>query len=128
MALTQEDRSLLGRIGFFLCHNGRIPEAEDIFAGLRDSAPEKDGAVAGMALCRVIRGDSEGAIGMLDERLERGSPIAEALSLYKLLALGVAGRISDAKALRESMSGAGMEKAILSADTLLQDMEAKFAK
>lgn len=122
MALAQEDRGLLARIGFFLCRDGVIPEAETIFNGLAVSAPDKDGPVVGQALCRIIKGEGEEAVAMLDERLDRATPIAPALSLYKLLALGMSGKLPEARALRQSMADRGMAEAIKTADLLLDDL------
>lgn len=120
--LAREDRELLARIGFFLCRDGEIPEAETVFGGLAVSAPEKDGPVVGQALCRIIRGDNEAAIGMLGERLDRGSPIASALSLYKLLALGMSGDIAGAREFRREMADKGMADAVVTADSLLEEL------
>jgi hypothetical protein len=121
MAFAQEDRGLLARIAFFLARDGVVPEAETVFNGLAASAPEKDGPVVGQALCLIIRGEHDKAIAMLDERLKKDSPIASALSLYKLLALGMAGRLESAKEFRQSMAARGMTDAVATADSLLED-------
>ena len=128
MLIEQKERSLLARIGFFLCRDDRLAEAERIFTGLADSAPEKDGAVAGLALCRIIMGRSDEAIELLDKRLRAGSPIAPSLTLYKLLALGMAGRLAEARSLREKMSLDGLKNEIQAADSLLDDFARREAK
>ncbi|MDR3077299.1 MAG: hypothetical protein LBV15_00870 [Planctomycetota bacterium] len=128
MLIEQKERSLLARIGFFLCRDDRLAEAERIFTGLADSAPEKDGAVAGLALCRIIMGRSDEAIELLDRRLRAGSPIAPSLTLYKLLALGMAGRLAEARSLREKMSLDGLKNEIQAADSLLDDFARREAK
>lgn len=121
--LEQKDRGMLARIGFFLCRDGLVPEAETVFQGLAESAPEKDGAVVGLALCWIIKGECEKAIEAIDKRLERGSPIASSLMLYKLTALGLAGRLGEAKSLREQMMRDGFDKAVESADQLLAELD-----
>lgn len=128
MALPQIERSLLARIAFFLCHDGLIPEAEAVFSSLAESDPEKDGPTVGLALCNIVKGDCETAIALLDKRLAGGgSPIASSLRLYKLLALGMAGRIPEAKSLRELMRADGADKDIESADLLLAELEKRNA-
>ena len=123
MALSQAERSLLARIGFFLCRDGEVAEAEAIFTGLAVSAPEKDGPAAGLALCMVIKGENEAAVAMLDERLRAGSGIAPTLSLYKLVALGMAGNLPQALELRRQIERDGMTGAVGTADLLLADLE-----
>ncbi len=122
--LEREDRELLARIGFFLCRDGVIPEAEAVFGGLATSAPERDGPVAGQALCKIIRGENDAALTMLNDRLGRGgSPIESALSLYKLLALGMAGKLPEAREFRRQMADKGMMAAMAAADAILKEME-----
>jgi Flp pilus assembly protein TadD len=104
MSLEQKERGLLARIAFFLCRNGQVNEAETVFAALAASEPGKDGPVVGLALCEIIKGEYEKAIAYLDERLRRGaSPIAANLCLYKLVALGMSGRLAEARELRNTM-------------------------
>lgn len=125
MGLEQTERSLLARVAFFLCRNGQVPDAEAVFAGLAASEPDRDGPVAGLALCDIIKGKCDEATARLDKCLERGdSPLAGSLSLYKLVALGMAGRLPEARAFREKMSADGMGKEIDTADRLLADLEA----
>ncbi len=121
--LDQEDRELLARIGFFLCRDGVIPEAEKVFGGLAASAPERDGAVVGQALCKIIRGENEDALKMLNERLDKGSAIESALSLYKLVALGMAGRMPEAREFRKAMADKGMAPSMAAADSILAELE-----
>jgi Flp pilus assembly protein TadD len=123
--LAQNERGALAKIGFALARGGRIPEAEKVFGGLAESAPEKDGAVAGLALCAVIKGEGEKAVEMLDRRLARGSVIAAELMLYKLLALGMTGQLAEAEAVRDEMDRNGMTAAVLTADALLADLQSK---
>lgn len=120
--LAQAERSLLAKLAFFLCRDGEVPEAEKIFSGLALSDPDKDGPVAGLALCGVVKGECEAAVSMLDARLARGSGIAPSLLLYKLLALGMAGQLGKARELRETMAGEGMAEAVKTADLLLEDL------
>lgn len=120
--LEQSDRSMLAKIAFYLCQNGFIPEAEGVFQGLAVSAPEKDGAAIGLALCLIIRDRCDEAVALLDARLGRGSDLTGQLSLYKLLALGMAGRVDDARALRADMQRAGLEAHLATADLLLEDL------
>lgn len=122
MAVAQADRGMLGRIGFFLCREGLVPEAEEIFAGLAESDPEKDGPAIGLALCWILAGETEEALAMLDSRLAAGSPLAAELLVYKVLALGMAGNISDARLVREEMERNGMDGAVKTADLLLCDL------
>lgn len=121
MVMERNERGLLARIGFFLCRDDSLPEAERVFAGLAASAPEKDGAAVGLALCWIIMGRNDEAIEMLDRRLQAGSAIAPSIMLYKMLALGMAGRLGEAGELRERMSREGMESEIRIADSLLDD-------
>ncbi len=115
MHWEQKERGLLVKLGLFLCRDGQVPEAETIFSGLAASEPERDGPAAGLALCWIIKGQFDNAIALLDSRLSRGhSPIAASLSMYKLAALGMAGRLDEAKKLAGSI-----EKA----DKLLADLE-----
>ncbi|MDR3211638.1 MAG: hypothetical protein LBU79_06965 [Planctomycetota bacterium] len=123
MALSQVDRSLLARIGFFLARDGEVPEAEKLFQGLAASDPAKDGPVVGLALCSIIKGRFEDAISKLDQRLEIGSVIGSALSLYKLVALGMSGRLSEARQLKIEMQEKNWGEAVGLAETLLVDLE-----
>lgn len=124
MVLDQKERGLLAKIGFFLCRDGEVPEAEAVFAGLAESDPEKDGPAVGLALCNIIKGKCEEAIALLDERLAKGnSPIEPSLCLYKLVALGMAGRLPEANALRAELAAKGMTATVETADSLLEDME-----
>ena len=50
MTTTNADRMALAKIGFFLCREGLVAEAEGVFRGLAESAPERDGPAAGIAL------------------------------------------------------------------------------
>jgi len=120
--IAQAERGLLASIGFFLCREGQIAEAEAIFGGLRASAPDKDGPVVGLALCRIIKGECDEAVEMLDERLAASGPLMAPMSLYKLVALGMGGRLSEAKALRERMEAGGMTQALATADALLEEL------
>ena len=127
MISVQSERATLARIGFFLCREGLIAEAEGIFAGLAESEPDRDGPAAGLALCAIIRGDSNHAVDLLDRHLAKGESCAipAELSLYKLLALGMGGRLADARALRDDMMRKGMEAAVRTADLLLDDLSSK---
>jgi hypothetical protein len=120
--IAQAERMLLACIGFFLCREGQIAEAETIFDGLHTSAPDKDGPVVGLALCCIIKGECDEAVKMLDELLDAGSPLTIQMSLYKLVALGMGGRLSEAKALRECMEAKGMTQALATADSLLAEL------
>jgi Flp pilus assembly protein TadD len=115
----------LAKIGFALARSGVVDEAEQVFAGLAESAPEKDGPVAGLALCHIIKGECERALGMLDERLARGSVIAAELGLYRILALGMAGRLAEARDARDAMERDGQADAVATADALLVDLAKK---
>ncbi len=120
--LPQAERSLLARIGFFLCRDGDVPDAADIFSGLSVSAPEKDGPVIGLALCHVLAGQTDEALALLDPRLDAGGGMEEALTLYKLLALAMGGRTAEARALRGEMERKGMSAAVGTADQLLEEL------
>lgn len=122
MSMAQADRGLLARIGFFLCREGRVPEAEEVFSGLAESAPEKDGPVIGLALCWTLAGESEEAVALLDQRLAAGSPLTAELLTYKVLAHGMAGNIDEAKTVRREMEQQGMAEAVKTADLLLRDL------
>lgn len=122
MELDQKERSLLARVGFFLCRDGQIPEAETIFSGLAVSAPEKDGPVVGLVLCEIIKGNSQKAVEMADKCLARGGKLASALTLYKLVALGMAGELEEARKVRQRMEADGMTKDIKTADLLLEEL------
>ncbi|MDR1519819.1 MAG: hypothetical protein LBU23_06700 [Planctomycetota bacterium] len=122
MLVEQRERCLLARIGFSLCRLGLIRQAEAIFDGLAESEPERDGPAAGLALCHIVKGECEAATALLDRRLAKGSPIAPQLTLYKLLALGMAGRLPEARELRRKMEQEGMGEAAKTADLLLEDM------
>lgn len=124
MGLAQRDRSLLARIGFYLCREGRVPEAEDLFSGLAESAPEKDGPVIGLALCRTLMGEAGEAVAMLDARLGAGTPLAAEMMVYKVLALGMSGDTEKAKAVRAEMEAKGMGDSVKTADLLLKDLAA----
>lgn len=125
MMVAQSERSLLARIGFFFCRDGRLQEAEEIFNGLAVSAPEKDGPVIGLALCRIIKGETDEAVAMLDARLAKGSDLAGPLSVYKLLAYGMAGRLEEARSLRDDMDREGQTDSVATADQLLEDLSAR---
>lgn len=123
MILDAEQRAVLANVGFLLCRRGKISLAQRIFTGLADSAPEKDGPVVGLALCDIVDGQAGHAADMLRGRLEKGdSPIAPALMLYLLTALGMAGRLDEAKQLREDMLGKNMADAVERADFLLAEL------
>jgi thioredoxin-like negative regulator of GroEL len=122
MLVAQKERSLLARIAFSLCRMGFLPQAEEIFNGLSESEPERDGSVVGLALCSIIKGQCEAALAMLDQRLAKGSVIAPQLTLYKLLALGMAGRLPEARELRQKMELDGMLGTLKTADILLEDL------
>lgn len=122
--LTQNERGVLAKIGFALARSGVVEEAEQVFSGLAESAPEKDGPVAGLALCNIIKGESERALDMLGERLARGSVIASDLTLYRILALGMAGRLAEAREARDAMERDGLD-AVATADALLMDLAKK---
>ena len=130
MTSIQNERATLAMIGFFLCREGLIPEAEAIFAGLSGSEPDRDGPAAGLALCAIIRGDCSRAVALLDEHLAKGDACAipAELNLYKLLAFGMADRLADARALREEMVHKGMAGAVEIADRLLDDLSKKAAR
>ncbi len=124
MLLEAKERGLLARVGFFLCRDGQVPEAETIFSALAVSDPAKDGPVVGLALCQIIKGRFEQAIEQLDARLKRGgSPIEASLYLYKLTALGMAGRLAEARDLKTQMEAAGLTDAVQTADSLLAELE-----
>ena len=120
--IGQSERCLLARIGFFLCREGLIPEAEAVFEGLRVSDPAKNGPVVGLALCRVIKGECDEAVKLIDERLSAGCLLFETMALYKLVALGMGGRLSDAATLRGWMEAQGMTGSLAIADTLLEEL------
>ena len=121
--IAQTERCLLARIGFFLCHEGLIAEAEAVFEGLRASALDRDGPVVGLALCRIIKGECDEAVKMINERMASGeSPLMPQLSLYMLVALGMGGRLSEAKALRERMEQDRMTQSLATADALLEEL------
>lgn len=124
MELDSRERSLLARIGFFLCRDGMVPEAEAIFSGLAESAPEKDGPAVGLMLCEIIKGDTDRAVAIADERLEKGGKLT-ALYLYKLVALGMAGRLSEAREVRAKMESEGMGNEVATADSLLEELSSK---
>jgi Flp pilus assembly protein TadD len=115
----------LAKIGFFLCREGLVAEAEGVFRGLAESAPERDGPAAGIALCLIIKGDSESAVKLLDRHLAKGDKcvISGQLNLYKLLALGMAGRIRDAENLRGEMDRKGFAEIARKADAILDDLK-----
>ena len=121
--IAQNERSLLARIGFYLCHEGLLQEAEAVFEGLRASAPEKNGPLVGLALCRIIKGECDEAVKLLDERLAPDCPLFPAMSLYKLVALGMGGRLSEAETLRGQMAGQGMAESLVTADTLMEELK-----
>lgn len=120
--VSQEERGLLARIGFFLCRAGLIPEAETIFNGLQISAPEKDGPQIGLALCHIIKGENNQAVEILDKCLQRGSTSTGPLYLYKLLALCMSGRTSEAQEVREQMIALELNNSIASADFILKEL------
>ncbi|MDR1534536.1 MAG: hypothetical protein LBU64_05485 [Planctomycetota bacterium] len=120
--LEQNERELLARIGFFLCRRGRIPEAELIFNGLAASEPTRDGPLAGLALCRIIKGENEAAVALLEPRLKAGSPIQAILMLYKLTALGTSGELAKAAAVRDEMREAGMTVELIQAEQLIAEL------
>lgn len=123
MILDAGQRAVLANVGFFLCRSGKVDQAERIFTGLAASDPDKDGAVIGMALCAIVNGDADGAADMLMARLNRGdSPIAEHLMLYRLVALGMAGRMNDAEKCREEMREQAMDRSLMKADLLLAEL------
>lgn len=125
MTASSIDRMALAKIGFFLCREGLVAEAGDVFRGLAESAPERDGPAAGMALCLIIKGDSEGAVKLLDRHLAKGDKCAipGQLNLYKLLALGMAGRIRDAENLRGEMERKGFAEIARKADAILDEVK-----
>jgi len=120
--IAPEERGLLAKLGLFMCREGQLPEAEAVFGGLRATAPAKDGPVAGLALCRIIRGECDEAVGMIDERLASGAALEGPLTLYKLVALGMGGRLSEARALRARMESGGMARSLATADALLDEL------
>ena len=120
--IESHERGLLARIGFFLCREGLLPEAEAVFEGLHASDPEKNGSLVGLALCRIIKGECDAAVEMLDNRLTAGCPLFEVMSLYKLVALGMGGRLPEAKALRGQMEAQGMAQSLATADVLLEEL------
>lgn len=123
--IAQAERELLARMGFLLCHEGRISEAEAVFGGLAASAPEKEGPVVGLALCRIIKGECDDAVAMLDKRLAAGGgPLRAALSMYKMVALGMGGHLSEARAFRARMAEDGMASSLATADRLLDELTA----
>lgn len=122
MSVAQKDRGMLARIGFFLCRDGEVPDAEDIFTGLAASAPEKDGPVIGLALCRTLMGETEEAVSMLDARIAAGTSLEAEMLTYKVLALGMAGRMDEAKAVKDEMEGKGLAAAVKTAEALLDDL------
>ena len=121
--IEQSERSLLARIGFFLCREGLIPEAEAVFEGLRTSDPAKDGPFVGLALCRIIKGECDEAVKLIDERLSADCPLFEPMTLYKLVALGMGGRLSEAVTLRGWMEAQGMTGSLAAADALLEELK-----
>lgn len=124
MIVDTEQRALLAAVGFFLFRSGKVEQAERIFTGLAASAPERDGPYVGLALCAIVNGNADAAADMLSNRLQRGdSPIADALMLYKLVALGMGGHMEKANACRDEMRGIGMEKSLEKADTLLLELK-----
>lgn len=127
MQLDDRERSLLARIGFFLCRDGMVPEAETVFTGLATSAPDRDGPVVGLMLCEIIKGECEKAVALANERLAKGSKLAGPLNLYKLVALGMAGRLAEAQEVRTQMERDGLESDVATADLLLRDLSQKQA-
>lgn len=125
MQLDNRERSMLARVGFFLCRDGMVPEAEIIFAGLAKSAPEKDGPVVGLMLCEIIKGECEKAVAMANERLDKGSRLSGPLNLYKLVALGMAGRLAEANDVRANMEKDGLGQDVATADLLLGELSQK---
>lgn len=119
---TPSGRGLLAKVGFLLCREGLLPEAEAVFRGLDATAPGKDGPAAGLALCRIIRGECDEAVSLLDGRLAAGSPLAASLSLYKLVALGMGGRLAETRELRARMAAEGMGASLETADALLAEL------
>lgn len=104
MDLTQAERSLLARVSFFLCRDGYVDEAEAGFRGLAESAPERAGSAVGLALCHIVKGENDKAVETLDRRLaDPEAGLRAPLTLYKLVALIMAGRQQDADALRAHM-------------------------
>lgn len=124
MTVSNDDRMVLARIGFFLCREGLITEAEGVFRGLADSAPERDGPAVGLALCLVIKGDSDEAARLLDKHLAKGDActIPGQLLLYKLLALGMGGRMREAENLRGEMEKLGFVDLSGTADAILDEV------
>jgi len=120
--IERDERCLLARIGFFLCREGLIREAEAVFEGLRASDPAKNGPLVGLALCRIIKGECDEAVELIDGRLSAGCPLFAPMSLYKLVALGMGGRLSEATALRGRMATQGMSKSLATADALLEEL------
>ena len=62
---------------------------------------------------------------LLDRHLAKGEEcvIPGQLNLYKLLALGMAGRIRDAENLREAMERKGFAEIARKADAILEDLK-----
>lgn len=125
MAVTDADRMALARIAFFLCREGLVDEADKVFGGLAESAPERDGPAAGLALCMIIKGDADGAVKLLDRHLSKGDlcSIPKQLSLYRLLALGMGGRMREAETLRGDMERKGYSDVARIADAILVDLK-----
>lgn len=115
----------LAKIGFFLCREGLIVEAEGVFRGLAESDPERDGPAAGLALCLIIKGDSDGAVRLLDRRLAKGEACAipDQLNQYKLVALGMGGRMREAENLRDEMKREGLTGMASNADAILGELK-----
>ncbi len=125
MHLDNRERSLLARIGFFLCRDGMVPEAELVFTGLAKTAPDRDGPVVGLMLCEIIKGEFESAVAMANDRLKKGGKLKGPLNLYKLVALGMAGRLPEAREVRAGMETDGLRQDIATADALLEELSQK---
>lgn len=118
-----EQREILANVAFHLFHSGKISQAERIFTGLAASAPEKDGASIGLALCAIVNGEAGEAAEMLAARIERGnSPIVGPLMLYRLVALGMAGSMDEAGRCRDAMRERGMDEELVKADALMAEL------
>jgi hypothetical protein len=121
--ISQAQRSLLAKIAFFLCHDGFVPEAEKIFTALSISAPDKEGPIIGLALCRILSGASEEAVQMLDICLANPDcTLKGPLSLYRLVALSFGGRFPEAAVFRKTMEEKGLNAYLKDADGLLEEL------
>lgn len=111
-------------MAFFLCRDGLVQEAERVFSALAASDPLRDGPVAGLALCAMIKGENAAALDALAGRIESDGKLKPEVCMYYIMALGLAGRLDEAAGLRRRLYDSGLTGLAARADRLLEEVPA----